>query len=108
MIINPADVIAAPLNETAKLRVCRFFFAMTLDESEKYILDEEGFDVTDLGDVFEEKYLKDAHNFVMNNFAEEVKRHTFNIPNINTKEIENTLDILNSMYNVVKNRVKTL
>lgn len=106
MIINPMDVLAAPLNETAKLRVCRWFFAMTLSEEEKYILDEEGFDVTYLGDVFEEKCLKGLTNHVQQSFAEEVKRHTFNIPTLGATELSSMVGMLEQLHDKIKDRVK--
>src|SRR5690606_22797541 len=75
VIINPMDVLAVPVGEVGKLRTCRWFFAMTLPEDEKYILDDEEFNTLELGDIFEEKCQTDLTNYVANSFAEEVKRH---------------------------------
>lgn len=105
MIINPMDAVAVPLGEVGKLRVSRFFFAMTLNEEDGYILDDEDFDVTYLGDVFEEKCLSTIKEHVHKSFAEEVNRHTFNIPQISNFDIANISDSLREMYDVIKNRV---
>lgn len=105
VIVNPMDVVASPLNEVGKLRTSRFFFAMILDEKDGYILDEKEFDVTELGDVFEEKCLSDMKEHVHKSFAEEVKRHTFSIPEISDKDIESISDALKKMNEIIKNRV---
>ena len=105
VIINPMDVLAVPLNEVGKLRTSRWFFATTLDNSEEHILDDEDFDVTDLGDVFEEKCLKNMQDYVKNSFAEEVQRHTFNIPQLSATEVENAINALEKMKEAISNRV---
>lgn len=105
VIINPMDVLAVPLNEVGKLRTSRWFFAATLDEEEEYILDDDQFDVTDLGDVFEEKCLKDIDNYVKNSFAEEVQRHTFSIPQISAKEITSAIYTLEKMKQAISERI---
>lgn len=105
MIINPIDVLAVPLNEVGKLRVCRWFFAMTLPDNEKYILDDSDFDVTDLGDAFEEECMTDLTQYVQVSFAEEVQRHTFEIPQISAIEINNVVDILSEMREAISKRV---
>jgi hypothetical protein len=105
VIVNPMDVVASPLNEVGKLRTSRFFFAMILDEEDGYILDEKEFDVTDLGDVFEEKCLANIEDHVHKSFAEEVKRHTFSIPEISDKDIESISDSLRKMNEIIKDRV---
>lgn len=107
MIINPMDALAVPLNEVGKLRVCRFFFACTLSEDEKYILDEDDFDVAELGDIFEEKCLDGIIDYTHKRFSEEVKRHTFCIPNICDKDIHNIVHSLERMKEEMKNRVMT-
>jgi len=105
VIINPMDVLAVPLNEVGKLRTSRWFFAATLDKDEQYILDDEEFDVTDLGDVFEEKCLSDIENYVKNSFAEEVQRHTFSIPKISAGEITSAIHTLEKMKAAISGRV---
>lgn len=105
VIINPMDVLAVPLNEVGKLRTSRWFFAATLDEEEEHILDDDQFDVTDLGDVFEEKCLKDIDNYVKNSFAEEVQRHTFSIPQISAKEITSAIYTLEKMKQAISERI---
>lgn len=105
VIINPMDVLAVPLNEVGKLRTSRWFFATTLDNSEEHILDDEDFDVTDLGDVFEEKCLSNMQEYVKNSFAEEVQRHTFNIPQLSATEVENAINALEKMKEAISNRV---
>jgi hypothetical protein len=105
VIINPMDVLAVPKNEDGKLRTCRWFFAMTLDEEEQFILDEEDFDVSELGDIFEEKCSANLEGYVQNSIAEEVKRHTFNLPSISGGEIKNIVHILNDMKAVLSKRV---
>ncbi len=105
MIINPIDVLAVPKGEVGKLRVCRWFFAMTLPENEKYILDDEEFDVSELGDIFEEKCLRDMTTYVQNSFAEEVQRHTFQIPSLTDSEVGNIVDVLERMKAAISKRV---
>jgi hypothetical protein len=105
MIINPVDVLAVPVGEVGKLRTCRWFFAMTLPEDEKYILDDEDFDVTDLGDKFEEECLSNMEQYVHNGFAEEVKRHTFTLPTISAKDIDSIVSNLQRMKNTLTKRI---
>jgi hypothetical protein len=105
MIINPVDVLAVPVGEVGKLRVCRWFFASTLVEEEKYILDDDDFDVTELGDIFEEKCMADLTEHVHNSFAEEVKRHTYTIPSISSTDIGDMVATLERMSSVVAKRV---
>ena len=105
MIINPMDVVATPLNDVGKLRVCRWFFATTLDEEDKYILDDNDFDVTELGDIFEEKCLANIEEHTHKSFTEEVVRHTFSIPQMSDHVISNIANTLRDMHNVIKSRV---
>lgn len=100
-IINPMDCLAVPMNEVGKLRVCRWFFACTLPENEKYILDDKDFDVESLGDVFEEKCMQNVNEYVHSRFAEEVQRHTFNVPSMSDKDIHN----LTSMLETINKRI---
>ena len=108
VIINPMDVLSVPKREVGKLRTCRWFFAMTLTEEEQHILDDEDFDVADLGDVFEENCSQDLENYVHNSFVEEVKRHTFNIPTMSNTQIRNIVKSLDEMKNEIKKRVQTI
>jgi hypothetical protein len=105
MIINPIDVLAVPLNEVGKLRVCRWFFAMPLPEDEKYILEDDEFDVTDLGDIFEKECMTNLTDYVQTSFAEEVKRHTFAIPQISATELSNVVNSLEKMKEIISKRV---
>jgi len=105
MIINPMDVLAVPVGEIGKLRTCRWYFAMTLDKNERFILDEDCFDVTHLGDVFEEKCLEDLEEHVKRGFTEEVKRHTFALPNISANEISKICKSLTDIQEELKKRV---
>jgi hypothetical protein len=107
MIINPMDAVAVPLNEIGKLRVSRWFFAMTLDEEDKYILDDSDFDVTNLGDIFEEKCLANIEQHAHTSFTEEVVRHTFSIPQISNVDIKNISLMLKDMNDAIKNRIIT-
>ena len=107
-IVNPMDVLAAPINEVSKLRTSRWFFAMTLPENEKYILDEEDFNVLELGDIFNEKCFEDIEEHVKNGFTEEVKRHTFTLPTLSSKELSRIINSLEEMSNVINNRVVEL
>lgn len=104
-IINPMDAIAVPQTCGDKLRVSRWFFAMVLDEDDKFILEDDDFDVTNLGDVFEEKCLANLEEHTHKSFAEEVKRHTFTIPQISNLDITNISATLKNMHDVIKNRV---
>lgn len=108
MIINPIDVLAVPLNEVGKLRVCRWFFAMTLPEDEKYILDDEEFDVTDLGDVFEEECMANLTEHVQNSFAEEVQRHTFDIPKLSAGSMSRIIHSLEDMQAIISKRISII
>lgn len=105
MIVNPMDAVAVPHNEVGKMRVNRWFFAMTLDEGERYILDEDDFDVTDLDDIFEEKCLEDMEDHAHRSFAEEVKRHTFTIPKMSNITIKNIVGAIEDINKIIKNRV---
>jgi len=105
MIISPMDAVAVPFNEVGKLRVSRFFFAMTLSEEDKYILDDESFDVTNLGDIFEEKCLANIEQHVHTSFTEEVKRHTFSIPQMSNVDIKHIANTLRDMNEIIKNRI---
>jgi len=107
-IISPSDVLAVPKGETGKLRTCRWFFACTLNEEEKYILDEDDFDVLELGDIFEEKCQQNLEQYIQNSFAEEVKRHTFTLSNISSSEITNIVKSLELMRLEISNRVKSI
>jgi hypothetical protein len=108
VIINPMDVLAVPLNEVGKLRTSRWFFAATLDNEEQYILDDDEFDVTDLGDVFEEKCLSNIETYVKNSFAEEVQRHTFSIPQISASELTSAIHTLEKMKAAISNRIEVV
>ena len=104
-IVNPMDVLAVPRGEVGKLRVCRWFFAMTLPEKEKYILDDNAFDVTDLGDIFEEKCISNVEEHVTTSYAEEVKRHTFNVPKLFTENMDSVITSLKEMENIISKRI---
>ncbi len=106
VIINPMDVLAVPHGEIGKLRTCRWFFAMTLPQEEQYILDNDDFDVMDLGDVFEEKCLENMQDYVKNSFVEEVKRHTFNLSHISSIDVTNIIESLEEMKEIISNRIK--
>lgn len=108
VIINPMDVLAVPLGEVGKLRTCRWFFASILSQEEKYILDDKDFNVSELGDIFEEECQKDMANYVQNSFVEEVKRHTFQLPNISNREITSIVNSLEFMKKSISNRVSEI
>ena len=108
VIINPMDVLAVPKGEVGKLRTCRWFFAMTLEKDERYILDEEDFNVLELGDIFNEKCFEDIEEHVKNGFTEEVKRHTFTLPTLSSKELSTIINSLEEISNVINNRVVDL
>ncbi len=77
---------------------------MTLEEDERYILDEEDFDVQELGNIFEEKIMEDLEAHVKKGFAEEVKRHTYSLPEISAKEIKSIVANLNDIKSSISNR----
>jgi len=108
VIINPMDVLAVPKNEVGKLRTCRWFFAMTLPEDEQFILDDEDFDVSELGDVFEEQCLINLEEHVKRGFSEEVKRHTFTLSNISSNEITDIVRDLEKMKETISKRIAVL
>jgi len=108
VIINPMDVLSVPMGEVGKLRTCRWFFAMTLTEDEEHILDDEDFDVTDLGDVFEEACGQDLENYVLNSFTEEVQRHTFTIPQMSNMQINKIVKSLNQMKEEIEERIQSI
>jgi hypothetical protein len=108
MIISPSDVLAVPIGEIGKLRVCRWFFAMTLAENEKYILDEDLFDVTELSDIFELQLLENLKEHTYDSFAEEIQRHSFTLSAISSDEIQNICYDLASIRQVLENRIVNL
>ena len=108
VIINPMDVLAVPKGEIGKLRTCRWFFAMTLEKDERYILDEEDFNVLELGDIYNEKCFEDIEEHVKNGFTQEVKRHTFTLPTLSSKELSTIINSLEEISNVINNRVVDL
>ena len=81
---------------------------MTLEKDEKYILDEEDFNVLELGDIYNEKCFEDIEEHVKNGFTEEVKRHTFTLPTLSSKELSRIINSLEEMTNVINNRVVEL
>lgn len=104
-IVNPISVLAVPHNEYGKLRVCDWFFAMTLTEEEKHILDEDCFDVQELGDIFEDKFNVNLEERVKNGISEEVQRHTFNLAPITSNEIKKILKSLDEIKVTIADRV---
>ena len=81
---------------------------MTLEKDERYILDEEDFNVLELGDIFNEKCFESIEKHVKNGFTEEVKRHTFTLPTLSSKELSVIINSLEEMTNVINNRVVEL
>ena len=108
VIINPMDVLSVPVGEVGKLRTCRWFFAMTLTEQEEHILDDYDFDVSELGDIFEEQCGEDLEKYVHNSFTEEVQRHTFTIPQMSHVQINTIVKSLDQMKNEIKKRVQNI
>jgi hypothetical protein len=108
VIINPMDVLSVPIGEVGKLRTCRWFFAMTLTKEEEYILDDLDFDVAELGDIFEEQCELNLESYVHNSFTEEVKRHTFTIPQMSHLQIKTIVKSLDEMKNEIKKRVQKI
>lgn len=105
-IVNPMDCVAVPYDSAGKMRVCRWFFAMTLDPKEEHILDDDKFDVRHLGDVFEDKCLADLDTHMKKIFAEEVKRHSFNLPEMTEEQIKATVKSLENIKNDLGKRVQ--
>ena len=108
VIINPIDVLSVPVGEVGKLRTCRWFFAMTLTEEEEHILDDQDFDVEDLGDVFEEQCSQNLQEYIHQSFAEEVQRHTFKMPEMSHVEIKKIVKSLDQIKNEINNRVQKI
>lgn len=108
VIINPIDVLSVPVGEVGKLRTCRWFFAMTLTEEEEHILDDQEFDVEDLGDVFEEQCSQNLQEYIHQSFAEEVQRHTFKMPEMSHVEIKKIVKSLDQIKNEINNRVQKI
>ena len=81
---------------------------MTLEKDERYILDEEDFNVLELGDIYNEKCIEDIEEHVKNGFTQEVKRHTFTLPTLSSKELSLIINSLEEMSNVINNRVVEL
>jgi hypothetical protein len=108
VIINPMDVLSVPVGEVGKLRTCRWFFAMTLTEAEEHILDDQDFDVSELGDIFEEQCELNLESYVHNSFTEEVKRHTFTIPQMSHVQIKTIVKSLDQMKDEIKKRVQKI
>ena len=108
VIISPQDVLSVPKGEDGKLRTCRWFFATTLSYEERYILDSDTYDVSDLGDVFEEACAENLTEYVQNAFAEEVTRHTFNVPELSAKQLKVIVKTLSQMKDTLDKRVVSL
>lgn len=108
MIVNPMDVLAIPFGEEGKFRTCKWFFAMTIDMQEELILRNEDFDVTKLGELFEYENSKTLADDVFRGFGEEVERHTFNLPQITSKELKNNIYLLDKMNDVLRRRVEEI
>jgi hypothetical protein len=108
MIINPTDVLSVPKGEVGKLRTCRWFFACVLDEKEKHILDEDCFDVTNLGDLFEEKIQENIEDDIVRGFAEEVERHSFYVPTVTDADIKYIVKSLDEMKKTINSRVEKI
>lgn len=107
-IVNPMDVLAVPKNEVGKLRTCRWFFASVLDNDERHILDDGEFEVSELGDIFEEKCLLDLEEYIKKGFSEEVKRHTFTLSSMNSSEMLEIVKTLEEMNYSISNRIVNL
>lgn len=108
VIINPIDVLSVPIGEVGKLRTCRWFFAMTLTREEEHILDDQDFDVEDLGDIFEEQCSENLQEYIHQSFAEEVQRHTFKMPEMSHIEIKRIVKSLDQIKNEINNRVQKI
>lgn len=108
VIVSPQDVLAVPKGEDGKLRTCRWFFATTLSYEERYILDNDAYDVSDLGDVFEEACAENLTEYVQNAFAEEVTRHTFNVPELSAKQLNVIVKTLSQMKDTLDKRVVSI
>jgi len=108
VIISPQDVLSVPKGEDGKLRTCRWFFATTLSYEERYILDSDTYDVSDLGDVFEEACAENLTEYVQNAFAEEVTRHTFNVPELSAKQLKIIVKTLGQMKDTLDKRVVSI
>ncbi|MBC7088699.1 MAG: hypothetical protein H5T96_09595 [Tissierellales bacterium] len=102
------DVLSVPQNEDGKMRTCRWFFAMTLPEDEQFILEDDDFDVTELGDLFEEQCSTDLVNYVHESIAQEVKRHTFTVPKLSSKDITNIVTSLEHVKEQLTKRVSII
>jgi hypothetical protein len=72
VLVNPRDVVAVPKHDKNKMRVCRWYFVMTLDKNEQFILDDDGFDTKNIG----------------LNFAIGEMRELESVKDIETKDIE--------------------
>lgn len=105
-IVNPIDVLSVPVGEIGKMRVCRWFFAMTLDPKEEHILDDDRFDVRQLGDVFENKCLENLPEHVEKIYAEELKRHRVNLPEMSKEQIKATVKSLEDIKNELRDRIQ--
>ena len=81
---------------------------MTLEKDERYILDEEDFNVLELGDIYNEKCFEDIEEHVKNGFTQEVKRHTFTLPTLSSKELSLIINSLEEVSNVINSRVVDL
>ena len=81
---------------------------MTLEKDERYILDEEDFNVLELGDIYNEKCFENIEEYVKNGFTQEVKRHTFTLPTLSSKELSLIINSLEEMSNVINSRVVDL
>ena len=64
--------------------------------------------MSDLGDVFEEACAENLTEYVQNAFAEEVTRHTFNVPELSAKQLKVIVKTLSQMKDTLDKRVVSL
>lgn len=107
-IVNPMDVLAVPVGEVGKLRVCRWYFAAVLSDEDGYILDDKDFNVTDLGDIFESKCLENLEEHVKASYAEEVQRHTYDLSGVSSLDIHNICVSLSEAKDALESRVQNI
>jgi len=70
-------------------------------------LDDDDFNVQDLGDTFEEKYMADITKHVETAYAEEAQRHKFNVNyTYDRVAVEQICEDLSSIKEVIKKKVK--
>lgn len=104
ILINPMKVVGIG---RSKGRCYEYLPIMTVPREESTtILHDLDFDTLELDEQYAIDELNDLENRVKEGFAVEAKKHQFNIPQINSVQVNKIVKSLNQMKNEIKSRVQ--